>query len=285
MWLPPSTSAASAALAAAAERLPPPAADAWIADLAASPEEELIVVTWANRPFWRCQLGAPALTGCLVELARELDVLPAVVSWPALLLASRPPAEIHAAWERVMDGRQQVAEGIVVVPCDHQWGHCGAVTAAMRALATHEARPAGRKGHGCRSRAVFELPEGRLRGRWAPTVSTEKPPAGGWLAIPADETEAGYRWRLQSEGEEDRWAEDLLDSSALGEDVPRVPGWLAAELGPGRPAALLVARLAEAAGRAGVPLWVPNVDRDALQHLLRLPGAFWVDGSAVPEPD
>ena len=57
------------------------------------------------------------------------------------------------------------------------------------------------------------------------------------------------------------------------------------EAGPGRPAGLLIERLAAAAERAGVALWIPNVDGAKLQFLLRLPGELWVDGPAVPEAD
>jgi hypothetical protein len=155
----------------------------------------------------------------------------------------------------------------------------------MHALATREPKPTPVEERGCRPQAVCELPSGRLQGRWSPSAGTEPVPAGSWLATPEDETEAGFRWRLGSEGEADRWAGDVLESATVGEEVARVPGWLAAEVGPGRPAGLLVERLATAARRARVPLWVPNVDREALQLLLRLPGTFWVDGSAVPQTD
>ena len=50
----------------------------------------------------------------------------------------------------------------------------------------------------------------------------------------------------------------------------------------GTPAALLVARLADAADRRGLPLWIPNVDGEGLRFALGLPGTLWVDGPAVP---
>jgi hypothetical protein len=283
MWLPPSTAGARAALDGAATRLLPPTTDAWIADLAVPPGGDLVAVTWANRPFWRCQLGAPALTLRLVELAAELDVLPAVVSWPALLVAARPSREIHSAWKRVTESRRVPSQGVAVVSCDHDWGHCGLVTAAMRALATREPDSDGAGTLECPGQAVYELPSGRLLGHWAPSTSDEQPSTPGWTATPEDETDAGFRWRLRSAAAQDRWASDIFDSASVGDEIARVPGWLAGEVAPGRPAGLLVEHLAEAASRTGAPLWVSNVDQDGLQYLLRLPGSFWVDGPAVPE--
>jgi len=43
-----------------------------------------------------------------------------------------------------------------------------------------------------------------------------------------------------------------------------------------------VTRLAEVAARHGLPLWIPNLDGDALRLALTLPGVLWVDGPAVP---
>ena len=53
-------------------------------------------------------------------------------------------------------------------------------------------------------------------------------------------------------------------------------------IGAGRPAGLLLERLAAAAANRGVPLWVPNVDSAALKLVLSQPGTIWVDGPAVP---
>ena len=64
--------------------------------------------------------------------------------------------------------------------------------------------------------------------------------------------------------------------------LSRMPGWAADFLRPGSPAGLLARRLAEAAARRGLPLWIPNVDREALPEVLRLPGTIWVDGPSVP---
>ena len=74
----------------------------------------------------------------------------------------------------------------------------------------------------------------------------------------------------------------MVGSSAVAEAAVRLPGWVAVGLGPGRPAALLLERLASTASRLGVPLWVPNVDQVVLRLLLGMPGPFWVDGPAVP---
>jgi hypothetical protein len=64
--------------------------------------------------------------------------------------------------------------------------------------------------------------------------------------------------------------------------VARLPGWIGVSIGAGRPAGLLLERLAVAASERGVPLWVPNVDRMALNLVLGLPGTVWVDGPAAP---
>jgi len=63
----------------------------------------------------------------------------------------------------------------------------------------------------------------------------------------------------------------------------RVPGWASRGLRPGSPAGLLVTRIAEAASRRGIPLWIPNVDQEGLRLVLGLPGTIWVDGPAVPK--
>jgi hypothetical protein len=64
--------------------------------------------------------------------------------------------------------------------------------------------------------------------------------------------------------------------------VARLPGWIGVSIGAGRPAGLLLERLAVAASERGVPLWVPNVGRAALNLVLGLLGSVWVDGPAAP---
>jgi hypothetical protein len=43
-----------------------------------------------------------------------------------------------------------------------------------------------------------------------------------------------------------------------------------------------MSRLAEAAHRRELPLWIPNLGGDGLHLVLSFPGTLWVDGPAVP---
>jgi hypothetical protein len=108
--------------------------------------------------------------------------------------------------------------------------------------------------------------------------------AGGeeWTAVPGEATAVGFRWQLHVPGGSQVAVVDALESAMGPAAAVRVPGWIAGGLGAGRPAGLLVERLASATQRLGVPLWVANVGAGALRFLLRLPGTLWVDGAAVP---
>ena len=282
MWLPPSTQGAAAALQAAAEaRLDRAHPSAWLADLASGWDGDLLAVSWTNRPFWRCQLGEPFMALLLAELANELGVLPALLPWPALLMSPRPAEEIHEAWDRVTTRAERATEGLELISCAPREGHCGVVTTAMRALVAHVSdspldQPASFP------RPVYGLPGGQLEGWWAPSEPTGKTRNQGWIATPHSVSEAGFRWRLAGGDRGLRWADDVFDIGAA-EDVARIPGWVALTVGAGRPAGLLVERLAAAAEKAGMSLWIPNVDPDGLQFLLRQPDVFWVDGPAVPD--
>jgi hypothetical protein len=103
------------------------------------------------------------------------------------------------------------------------------------------------------------------------------------VAVPVETSEVGYRWRLRFPDGSQREVVDAFGTPASPGAALRVPGWFAGRLAAGRPIGLLAARLAVAAQRRGVPLWVPNVRPGALEYLLRLPGTLWVDGTAVPE--
>ncbi len=98
-------------------------------------------------------------------------------------------------------------------------------------------------------------------------------------------TSTRCRWRLEST-ETSGIVGEVLDQRRGGglEDVQavRVPGWASRGMRPGSPAGLLVTRIAEAASRRGLPLWIPNVDQEGLRLVLGLPGTVWVDGPAVP---
>lgn len=283
-WLPPSTVDAGVAFRAAAENLRDvtPALDPWAADLVSGPDQPVAAVTWINRAFWRCQLGERRMASLLAEMAAELGVLSAVLPWPAVLMPLVDVDDITRAWQAVTRRTRVASEGLSVVVCGPRQGHCGVASAALEALV-------GAPGDEVRTaaaefpRAVCELPSGRPVGRWAPVEIPCDHGGVGWSAIPEAATAHGFRWRLTGVGEVDRWVEDGLGPQTEAAVGLRVPGWFAAEAGLGRPAGCVLERLAAGAERRGVPLWVPNVDQARLQFLLRLPGTFWVDGSAVPE--
>ena len=76
-----------------------------------------------------------------------------------------------------------------------------------------------------------------------------------------------------------------MRSDDVGAAAVRLPGWIGIAIGAGRPAGLLLERIAAAASARGVPLWVPNVGTEALNLVLRQPGTVWVDGPAAPAAD
>ena len=96
----------------------------------------------------------------------------------------------------------------------------------------------------------------------------------------------GCGWPTYAGPDETHFAQDVLEAEAIdrldGAAAARVPGSTGGSLRRGRPAGLLIQRLAEAAHRRGLPLWIPNVDREGLKLALRLPGTLWIDGPAVP---
>ncbi|MDB4306270.1 hypothetical protein N9980_01755, partial [bacterium] len=135
------------------------------------------------------------------------------------------------------------------------------------------------------SHPVHELPQGRRVGWW--TWKEEQPPAEGWLAVPSEVGAERCRWELEGEGEQGI-VEEVLSATevaeAEGAAAVRVPGWACGGLRLGTPAGVLITRLAEAAARRGLPLWIPNLDDQDLRFVLGLPGTLWVDGAAVPAP-
>jgi hypothetical protein len=287
IWLPPSTVDAGLALRAAAsasrvDSLPP---DPWNADVVCEPDQRAVAVTWNHRAFWRCQVGERTMARLLARLAEALGELPVVLPWPALVLPDRDHNEILDVWEAVIVRAELVSEGVSVISCGSWQGHCGLASVAMAALVSAEDE-AGPASEGF-PRAVCELPSGRLMGGWAPAEPAfDRKSGSAWLAVPEAATRHGFNWRLIG-GEEQSGrvgVQDVLACGAGSSPALRVPGWCASEAGAGRPAGLLVERLAADAHRRGLPLWVPNVDHELLQFLLRLPGTFWVDGPAVPEP-
>ncbi len=283
--LPPSTVQASAALDAAAAAAQPWTADGWLADLAVTVAGEPLAVAWRNRAFWRRQVGEPEMTAYLVELARQLEVVPALAPWPALVLEGRSQAEVEEAWDRVVSRRRGASQGVRVARCQAAPHQIGVAASVLDALADAEAAGVGEADSAMPPRPVHALPGGELVGWWS--ASEGDPARGpGWLAVPGDPTAAGFRWRVRGSDGSEVAVDDVLTTRDVTKPAARLPGWLGVAVGPGRPAGLLVASLAAETARRAIPLWVPNVDRAALALLLRLPGPFWVDGPATPDgPD
>jgi hypothetical protein len=279
--LPPSTVAAGEALAAAAGAPVPPAGyDPGVAVALASESPSLSVVSLAGLAFWRRQLGDRVLTERLLALAGLLQLPAAVLPWPAMVIAAAGP-ELEAAWARVCAEGAALAPSLAVHGVPGPVGPDEVVATAYRVLA---AAPDGLGAEAAISpQPVHELPSGRAVGCWS--TGAGEVPDDAWLAVPAPSDTDTTPWRLL--GADDRaviievlLADDL--DHVAGAAAVRIPGWVVADLRPGTPAGLLVARLAEAANRRGLPLWVPNVGSGGLRFLLGLPGTLWVDGPAVP---
>jgi len=273
------------AFEAAAERtVPTPAAEPPVLEALAQGQPWVLVATVANRPFWRLQLGDCVLGALLTEATRRLERLPLLLPWPAAVVTGTSEAELEAAWAGACAGRSAPQEGLVVTRLEGDVLQRGVVVAALEALAGAEAHEV--PGESPEASPVCELPSGRLVGRWA-CRSGGVVADDGWLAAPVREEGPGLVWRLGSGDGGVAWARDVISSEeirSLSGETPRMAGWAAGSLRSGSPSALLAARLAATAGRAGATLWVPNVDTVGLQLLLRLGGALWVDGPAVPEP-
>jgi hypothetical protein len=232
----------------------------------------LMVAAFSNRAFWRAQLGDRVLSRMLAELAISLQAPPAVLPWPAVMLADRGERQILEAWKPLAAGAGRPAADLVVskvVPGAR--GVAAAVYSTLlervehiRAVKTVSIEP------------VYELPNGRLVGRWASEPGPEDRDV--WVAVPVNISGPTCRWRLSGGGTTAE-VDDVLEVA----DLTRIEAAsLTGHLRAGTPAGLLVQRLADAAARRGLPLWVPNVDTEALRFALRLPGTVWVDGPAVP---
>lgn len=280
--LPPSTLSLEEALSAAAAS--PVAGEACRPDLVApvaTAGGKLKVLSFRNHAFWRNQLGEAALASTLVELAALLEVPPAILPWPALLVAGREQRKIAAAWKRRAAAGPSPTQGLVTKTLSR--GAEGPIAAAYRILL--EGEGVGGPSRPAPPESVHELPGGHLVGWWAPEPAKVR--AEGWLATPASVTASRCRWELHG-GDSTSTAvvEEVLTTAELQKAgrtaAIRVPGWATRDLRPGTPAGLLTARLAESAARSGLPLWIPNLDAGALHFVLRLPGTLWVDGPAVP---
>jgi hypothetical protein len=284
LLLPPSTTAARAALEAAAALGEGGWPDPGLADLVVADASGLVAVGWARSEFWRCQLGEPEMAAWLADLAVELGVLPAVVPWPAMVIGERSTEQLVGAWHRVEARRGIVSDGIVVVRVEPAADHGGRAVAAIRGLVESDAEGSTHLGDDVPVRPVYELPSGRHVGWWSSSPSSPEADRE-WTATPAERTAAGFRWKLAHPNGSESTVDDVLRSDEVGPPAARLPGWVGVAIGAGRPAGLLLERLAAAAAERGVPLWVPNVDHAALNLVLRQPGTIWVDGPAAPSAE
>ena len=278
--LPPSTLSLEEALSAAAASVV--GGDACRPDLVApvaAAGGKVKLLSFRNHAFWRNQLGETALASLLVELAALLEVPPAILPWPALLVAGREQRRVAAAWKKQAAAGPSPTQGLVTTTLSRVAE--GPIAAAYRVLL--EGEGVGGPSRPVPPESVHELPSGRLVGWWAPEPT--KMSAEGWLATPVSVTASRCRWGLRS-ADRTMVVEEALTTTEFqkaGKTVAiRVPGWATRDLRPGTPAGLLVARLAESAARSGLPLWIPNLRTGALHFVLRLPGTLWVDGPAVP---
>jgi hypothetical protein len=282
--LPPSTVHAIAAFEAAARAQPGFEVDPRLVDLAVSADDTSIVVSWDDRALWRCQLGDREMDSLMRDLAGELGVLPALFPGPALVVSGKTGDEIRATWRKIAKDRAIAGARIQLRSSRPPSGHCGAVDVVLEALVQPAETVRDPGENSTMTQPVYELPSGRRVGCWSPSKPGQAA-ADGWVAWPEGETEVGYRWRLRHPNGGEQTIDDVLAVDTVDSPALRVPGWVTASLDTGRPAALVVEQLGEAAHRAGVPLWVANVNQQALELLLGLPGTLWVDGPAAPREE
>jgi len=282
MWLPPSSLAAIEAFEAAGAAAPPALEFDPAVVEALGTDAAIRIVSFADREFWRVQLGDRALAVLLAELGAVIGAPTAIVPWPALLVSDLLPVGVSEAWRELVSENGGAVPSLIAT--DLTVGAMvegGVLQAAYRALVNGalEVEAAG----SIEPQPVYELPQGRRVGWW--TREKDQAPSEGWLAAPTEVREERCRWELEGEGGSGI-IEEILSGTEVAETegavAVRVPGWACGGLRPGAPSGLLVARLAEEAARRGLQLWIPNVDDKSLRFVLGLPGKLWVDGAAVP---
>jgi len=282
MWLPPSSLAAIEAFEAAAAAAPPALEFDPAVLEALGADAPIRIVSFADREFWRVQLGDRALAGLLTELAAAVGAPAAILPWPALLLSDRLAVAASEGWGGLASSSGGAVPSLIATQLTvGAMGEGGVLQAGYSALVkgASDAEAAGSIG----PQPVHELPQGRRVGWW--TWGETQAPSEGWLAEPTEVGMNRCRWELEGEGGP-KVVEEVLSATevaeAEGAAAVRIPGWACRGLRPGAPAGLLVTRLAEAAARRGLPLWIPNLDDEDLRFVLGLPGTLWVDGPAVP---
>jgi len=273
LWWPPARVSLTRALAAAAEAAALSEVEAIEARVSRADAEalldgaggRLVRLEPVRRRFWLEQLGAGELERRMAEAASKFDVPHVVVEGAALI----------------------VPVGRALDLCT-EWFDLTGVPAPWR---TEGVAPAGAQevvqgGEPDIVRPVYSIPEGRRIGSWRPAALEDGWRGTGTVLYPSGEGAAGASWRI--EGPERRTAEipQVVEvaqvETARGVAAVRLPGWLGCGLRAGTPAWALVERLARAAGKRGVPLWIPNVDDEALRLILGLGIEIWTDGPAVP---
>jgi len=282
MWLPSSSLGALEAFSTAESADEPVALDAAAVDLLEG-HPQIQVVSIVDRQFWRSQVGDRVLENLTTELAIALDAPAAILRWPALVVADRDPETIVTAWKELASNRETISPFVNVFSLQPKALESGLLEGAYAALAGGSSTTES-QGQ-VPPQPIHELPHGHRVGWWL-IRSDQKPEEEGWVATPVEAGAARCRWQV--EGSESSGAVvEVLGSEEVA-DVEeavavRVPGWASRHVRSGSPAGLLVTRIAEAASRRGLPLWVPNIDQEGLRIVLGLPGVIWVDGPAVPE--
>ena len=283
MWMPPAYLGALDAFEAAGS-MPRPVRDfdPVVVELL-EPGTPIQVVTVSELGFWRVQLGDRVLVDLLAGLASALEAPAAILPWPALVAPVETSAEIDEAWSALVSDLLVGRPALSVASLAAEPGERGGLEAVYRCLVT--GIPAAIDADEPRLEPVHELPSGHLVGWWSHGENPRSIAEGSWCATPVRVEGSRCLWGGRGSGESFRIEEVLTvnDVEGAGEAAAlRIPGWAAQNLRPGSPAGLLARRLADAASNLGVPLWIPNVDREALTEVLRLPGTIWVDGPAVP---
>jgi hypothetical protein len=282
MWLPPSSLGAMDAFSSAASAKAPVAFDAAALEILEGCSA-IQVVSVVDRRFWRTQVGDRALENLTTELAVALSAPAVILRWPALVVADRDPGEIVTAWEELISKREAIGPSIKVLSLAREALEGGLLDGAYAALAGSSATTES-PGQ-VPPQPIHELPNGRRVGWWL-IRNDQTPEEEGWVATPVEAGAARCRWQLEGPEFSGTVVEVLGSENVVCVEeavAVRVPGWASRDVRPGSPAGLLVTRIAEAASRRGLPLWIPNVDQEGLRFVLGLPGAIWVDGPAVPK--
>jgi hypothetical protein len=283
LWEPPSSAGMTLAFIAADERPSMPAVcDLCVTTALVAHQPPRFVVRWSNQALWHHQIGAPRMAVVLWRLAKALGAVPAVIPGPCLLLPEVSSGAVDTALAELERGGEVVpADGLEVltlpVAATAEDTVAAAVSMVSATAQTRACRP-------MEPRPVYELPSGRHLGWWSSEPTTLRP-ATGWIALPELDAELGIGWRLVTADGEVGRVHDAVGSDRMSSPLPyavRLRGWTTMRSRPGSPCGLLAEHMVGAARRLGRPVWIPNVDQDAVQLALRLGGPVWVDGPAVP---